>query len=493
MKSVVLVLVLVSSVFGTTEIRYDIPEPTFDVYTPRGLRISIVADSPDVQDVEFTLTVPGRRDPVVHKSSSPERGYWTFWDPTVMVHQHEKIRYKIVVTHHGDLFCSREGVHVVQRVLPLGSQTETHSNIDQGQKVISAFPTLDESEHHVGRISSGKSSNFKSSYSMYKNSDLKPVTKSTTSTTSSTFYLKPSGVVEASGYQEGSSYDSTKNKEQQWEHYRRELTAEELEKMRQIYGAGFDLNGWKMLPGGIKNFDKSYFASEFKYGPTAPEIFGTNSPGKAEFHESHQTHETSSFSQSGRPSLRFQFEGAERSDTATSESSYKQETAEQVRQSLPAARVVQRTNEYVHEERTIPSRDQVISERAMHSSYSNDYSHHDQRKVKPAFQAEFSSADRVRTENRAQSYQGSIFTSYKSVKPRFPQECTLTPDSDYTSFGNLREVERFARELSCLASIAETSLKDEINELKQKNSYYEKKLDVLEEEMRQFRRSCKCQ
>lgn len=72
-------------------------------------------DSPDVQDVEFTLTVPGRRDPVVHKSSSPERGYWTFWDPTVMVHQHEKIRYKIVVTHHGDLFCSREGVHVVQR------------------------------------------------------------------------------------------------------------------------------------------------------------------------------------------------------------------------------------------------------------------------------------------------------------------------------------------------------------------------------------------
>lgn len=354
---------------------------------------------------------------------------------------------------------------------------------------------MENSERHDGSVSSGKSSNFQSSYSSYKSSDSKPITKSSTSTTSGTFYLKPSGIVEASGYKSESSFDSTKNQGEQWQHSRSDLTAEELESMKRLYESGFknfpDLAG-KFFPASF--FEKYHLAAESKNFPGELRSigYGDKSSTGHQFHQTHQTHESSSVSHSEptRHALPLSSSGGY----------YKTFSEDRVEYSgAPKIESGSSQSYFSTSASTYPKVDKA--------SHSLDYSSSHQEVVKPVYTTVNSGSSRsdhreftagnLKTVDSSHGYSNrydsnSIFTSYTSSKPKSSQECSLSPNIHFTSTGDVYKLERFTHELSCLASVLENSMKEELTLLRQKNSDLIRRLEAVERETKRLESACNC-
>jgi len=62
--------------------------------------------------------------------------------------------------------------------------------------------------------------------------------RTSTTTTTGTFLVKPTGEVESSGYKAASSFDSARREGEKWQHSKSELTAEEIEELKRIHGHG---------------------------------------------------------------------------------------------------------------------------------------------------------------------------------------------------------------------------------------------------------------
>lgn len=333
---------------------------------------------------------------------------------------------------------------------------------------------MDEFHNRAKLIASGalslssSSSDIRSSYSLIKDSSLKPITKSKTSTTSGTFFINPSGFVEGgTGYKTESTYDSTKNEGEQWNYHESKLTQEDLERVKQTYKSGYY---------GLQELTNKLF-------PNGRDVLPDH-----EYRAIHRTHES---------------------------------TISDAKQQIPPTRgAILKTTEFNHREEqssfgrdggyvydnvrgmTTPQQQQIS-----HVSHNYDYAYQN---VPPAMtsssfgqdnynnQREFNTGQISTTlENRQtfrdRTYDGnSIFASFKTINPRYPQECVFNPSSDYVLSGNVKEIEKFTYELSCLGTLVENSMKREINVLKQQNVELYKKIEYLEEQMRRFETNCRC-
>lgn len=327
--------------------------------------------------------------------------------------------------------------------------------------------------------------------------------------------MKPSGVVEASGYKTESTFDSTKHEGEQWKHSRSELSPEELDKLRQTYGSGF--NGFhdvsKTLTG-MKTYEKFYESDFQNFPATIHNARGEETAGAT--HQFHETHESSSHVKS-TPVMRYEFKhlptgnsanvGADDLNTPTpnplsfqggafKKTEYAREEhvtpdSESVRHQpnfpkFPADSSSKKISQTFHREESYNRRHEETRPTYSTLSSSND------RKIQQEFESGNHRSVDNRNDYRTHSYYGNIFGSIRSTKPIFPQDCTLTPDSDYVPSGSIRQIEKFAYELSCLSSLAEISTKKQIDELREKNYELFRRLELLEHEMKRLNNSCNC-
>lgn len=336
---------------------------------------------------------------------------------------------------------------------------------------------------------------------MYKNSDVKPITRSSTSTTSGTFYIKPTGVLEASGYKSISSYDSTRRDGEQWQHSESELSAAEIEELKRLHGANFM---------SFANFPRSYHPSSGaqrveqnsyfeKSSHGSPSYYVESPSGAQRFEQSYFTKESSS--RQAKPVI-LPPTGAQNAATRYEERYYTQES----RRPLPRLHgSVIHSSEFERQEKTVPETpisNVEFSRKETHKVISNEGAN----KVYPLEDIEIGKTpqeDRefnggnVQTVEKSsfhttRHHTGSIFTTNRSSQPRTPEECVVIPDIDYRPTNDLREVEKSVNKLSCLASFAEASVKEELRLVKQQNAEFLRKFDRLELEVRRLSEECKC-
>lgn len=405
---------------------------------------------------------------------------------------------------------------------------------EQGQApIVPPVPRLiDLDEKNLGKIASagGKSSAYKSSYSMYKQSDAKPITRSSTSTTSGTFLIKPSGVVEATGFKTHSSYDSTRRDGEQWQHSKSELSAAEIEELKRLHGPSFEhfssfqgLHQPYQSAGASGSYQEKYFAKESKNIHGSPLSYHSGyieTPVRSSgYHQSYFAKESSSSSSSHTKPLTFQHSLI---DTVPSGGQYQERfyTLESgngaLAKPLPIpvqhGSIIQKS-EFHKEEKAIPiATVPIVSPPEQNYEFSRKETH---RRVvsnngvsSPVYpspeigaivtgrqkQTEFTSGNLQLVDKPTfkSHYVGSIFTSSRSVKASTPEQCELVPHIDYRPSGDVLEVEKSVNKLSCLATLAEASVKEELRLVKQQNSELSRKFELLELEVKRLTEDCKC-
>lgn len=387
---------------------------------------------------------------------------------------------------------------------------------DGGQQHLIDFP--DHEDFH-------KKAEVKSAYSMFKSMETKPITRSSTTTTSGSFYVKPSGEVDGSGYRTASSYDSTRRDGEQWMHSKSELSASEIEALKRLHGQGnyhnFFLNiiletrftDFFTMPefAGLHGSSGSSAYRQSSYSSTSQTqpLYG----GSSSYHQIGQASESLPIVRP--PSSGFtaysKFEKHESSSptivnpgysSLTTSDSYKPpihtpnsfafstnhedygetQSALPVKPSYASSSTVQS-----YRKETIKTAPPVITTYpagGATTQVTKEQYEYKAPKNTVMVPVPLNSFTEV-------TYNGEIF--HTSGRPTSPNACSAT-DYSYKTASQIDVValEKSLQELQCLAVLAENTMKAEVRALKEANTELVSRLHDLSVEFQKFRNECKC-
>ncbi|KAL0266541.1 UNVERIFIED_CONTAM: hypothetical protein PYX00_009051 [Menopon gallinae] len=512
---------------------FDVPEPVFEVFHPKGLRVSI-PDVEGVQSVQFLLNVKsleeGKTEEMFDDPDKPEDGRWTFWNPDAVLQVDDQIYYKVTV-EYDDLYWNKEGEHTVDKAFSVDG------GVEEQRRGLLGFGGLQNPSmfrnRNLGLVTEGKKSSYHSSYSSYQSPDSKPVTRSSTTSATGTYVMHPNGEIEASGYKKSESYDSTKREGEQWEMSESEMTADELEELKKFIGPNFrsfseltkgQVEEFKRLhgmnfhiperlrnerpeshhAGGVHSYEQSYFSketsssrsqgqgSDYRRPSTYPQGYISPAPFSSAGHirapetnryEEHR-HDYQSSSSIARPAVLSNIDDSDHQQTVPATFPSSRQTTRNLEYSQSESHRVaanRASTRPVPEPNPSPSylQESVTNRENAYSHHRENYDEQVQAVERPKYQAE-------------SHYKGSIFRSITSSRANRPEECFAWAETNYDHVTDLNEIQKSISKMSCLAAMAEHSLKEELRLLKQQNSDMSRKLESLDREFRRYKDSCGC-
>lgn len=346
--------------------------------------------------------------------------------------------------------------------------------------------------------------------------------------------MHPNGEVEASGYKKSESYDSTKREGEQWEMSESEMTAEELEELKKFIGPSFrsfseltrgQVEEFKRLHGtdfhvperyrsehpeqrhqsGVHSFEKSYFSKETSSSRSQgqgsdyrrpasnyPQTYLSSAPFSSVSHVrapetnryEERRHDHHSSASVVRPAVLSDVDDSDRQQTvpvvlppsrqSTRNYEFNQGESHRVVSNQASVRPIADTNpspSYLQET--------TLNRQGAFTRHRENYDEGVQTVEKPRFQSE-------------SHYKGSIFRSITTSRANNPQECSVWAETNYDHVTDLKEIQKSISKMSCLAALAENSLKEELRLLTQQNSDLSRKLESLDREFARYKDTCGC-
>lgn len=131
MKTLLLVLTTLFTIFTKSEQTFTIPDINIQALDPKGLMVSI-PDSPGVQLFAFhgnvNQPIKGKEDGTINKQIlAPQNGVWSFTDPTVQLKAGDTVYYWIFVQHQRLGFDKQEQQFSVAKLVPPGTTSTAPS------------------------------------------------------------------------------------------------------------------------------------------------------------------------------------------------------------------------------------------------------------------------------------------------------------------------------------------------------------------------------